>query len=165
MITKKSATQKAIENSNVSKAAQAALEDLFAEAFSHSWDFETDIQGTKLTIKDLFNKFDDHAFHCLQHRYAIDFGLRIDASLTPAERHKLYFESKILKTGSRDFINKYQYLAAEFNGVQTNKCTGKLCDVYFVEFQCHGIHMHSWVVKDYPQDRDPYHRYALNNND
>jgi len=165
MIKKKSATQKAIENSNVSKAAQAALEDLFAEAFSHCWDFETDIQGTALTIKDLFIKFCEQEFDSYQHRYAVEYGLRIDASLTPAGRRKLYFERELLKTGKfngYDYLplQGYMYLAVEFNGVQTSKGTGKPCDVYFIELRQHNRFINSWVVKDYPQDHDPYHRYA-----
>lgn len=165
MIKKKSATQKAIENSKVPKAAQAALEDLFAEAFSHSWDFETDIQGTELTIKDLVDKFDGHEFHCLQHLYAIYYGLRIGASLTPAERRKRYFERELLKTGKfngYDYLplQGYMYLAVEFNKVRTSKGTGKPCDVYFIELRQHNRFINSWVVKDYPQDHDPYHRYA-----
>ena len=157
MIKKKSTKQKALENSNVSKAAQAALEDLFLEAFRYDFEFETDIQGTELTIKDLFTKFCNHEFHCLQHLYAIYYGLRIDASLPPAERRKRYFENEILKT---EKFKNYEYFAVEFNKVRTSKGMGKPCDVYFVELRQHGRFINSWVVKDYPQDRDPYHRYA-----
>jgi len=103
------------------------------------------------------DKFDGHEFHCLQHLYAIYYGLRIGASLTPAERRKRYFENEILKT---EKFKNYEYLAVEFNKVRTSKGMGKPCDVYFVELRQHGRFINSWVVKDYPQDRDPYHRYA-----
>lgn len=167
MIKKKSTKQKAIENSKVPKAAQAALEDLFAEAFSHCGDFETDIQGTALTIKDLFIKFCEQEFKSDQHVAASGYlGLaRGYLGIISAECYKLYFELEILKTGKfngYDYLpfQGYEYLAVEFNNVRTSKGTGKPCDVYFIELRQHNRFINSWVVKDYPQDHDPYHRYA-----
>ena len=162
MIRKKSEKQKAIENSKVPMAVQTALEDFFAEQFQMGFDFKTDIQGTELTIKDLFIKFCEGQFQCRQHVQASGYWL--DCSLNPdfdnwdsSQKYKRYFETEILKTGT---FNDYEYLAVTFECVQSSKFTGKPCDVYFVELRQHGRFVNSWVVKDYPQDHDPYHRYA-----
>ena len=162
MIRKKSEKQKAIENSKVPMAVQTALEDFFAEQFQMGFDFKTDIQGTDLTITDVFIKFVTQQFQSEQHIPARVYWL--DCSLNPdfdnwasSQKYKRYFETEILKTGE---FNDYEYLAVTFNGVQSTKYTGKPCDIYFVELRHLGRFINAWVVKDYPQDHDPYHRYA-----
>jgi hypothetical protein len=148
MINKKSKKQKAIENEKRPETFKTQLEDLFTRAFLMGFDFDDDIQQCRFSLADLFQKFCNNEFDSEQHDR---FGQPVHNALA--------FERDIVK---RDELNGIHYKAVQLNGVRTSTGTGKPCDLYFIFlYNKYGrpIDKQGWVVKDYPQDRDIYHRY------
>jgi len=163
MINKKSKKQKEIENERTPEAFKTEIEDLFSDAFQICFDFDDCIQQTRLTLNDLFQKFCFSEFDSEQHTKAIASGrARYNADMPPLgnqELFKLNFEREILKRGE---FNGIHYKAVQLDCVRTSNGTGKPCDMYFIFlYNKYGrpINNGCWLVKDYPQDRDFYHRY------
>lgn len=166
MINRKSKKQKAIDNERTSQHIKTQLEELFAHEFKMGFTFEDDIQHSRLTLRDVFQKFCACEFDSEQHTKAIVGGRKkYNGSgmpdLNSEELCKLHFEREILKRGELDGIN---YRAVQLDRVLTGKLSGKPCDMYFIFLATRfGRSLDSfgcWVVKDYPQDRDFYHRYC-----
>jgi hypothetical protein len=164
MINKKSKKQKAIENKRTPETLKTQLEDLFAHTFKMGFNFDDDIQQCGFSLADLFQKFCLSDFDSEQHTKAIvDGRKKYNGSGTPdlniEELLKLHFEREMLEQWE---LNGIHYKAVQLNGVRTSNKTGKPCDLYFIFlYNKYGrpIDKQGWVVKDYPQDRDIYHRY------
>lgn len=163
MINKKTKKQKAIENERTSDFAKNQIEDLFLNAFKMGFAFDDDIQQCRLSLKELFQKFCFSEFDSDQHTKAIVSGrARYNAGMPPLGNHELYkleFERDMLKPGE---LNGIKYKSVQLDCVRTSNGTGKPCDMYFI-FLCNKygrpINNGCWLVKDYPQYRDFYHRY------
>ena len=164
MISRKSKKQKATENKRTSEAFKTKLEDLFSDAFQMGFSFDDDIQQCRFALNDLFQKFCFSEFDSEQYVRALVSGRqRYNGSGMPSLGNqalfKLNFEREILKRGE---LNGIQYRAVQFDCVRTSNGTGKPCDIYFIfMYNKYGrpINNGCWAVKDYPQDRDFYHRY------
>jgi hypothetical protein len=164
MINKKSKKQKAAENERTSDAVKTQIEDLFLNAFQMDFDFDDDIQQCRLSLSDFFQKFCACEFDSKQHNRAIVSGrARYNAGMPPLGNQalfKLEFERDMLKPGE---LNGIKYKAVQLDCVRTSNGTGKPCDMYFIFlYNQYGrpINNGCWLVKDYPQDSDFYHRYG-----
>lgn len=164
MINRKSKKQKAIENERTPEALKTQIENLFSQAFQMGFAFDDDIQQCRLSLKDLFQKFCFSEFDSEQHTRAIVSGReRYNLSGMPRlgnqEIFEIEFDRDILKHGE---LNGIRYKAVQLDCVRTSKGTGKPCDMYFIFlYNKYGrsINNGCWLVKDYPQDRDFYHRH------
>lgn len=164
MISKKSKKQKAVENKRTSDIHKWTLEELFSHVFLRSFDFDDEIQQCRFGLGELFQMFCLSKFDSEQHTKAIISGRqRYNNSSMPDlsddDLLKLYFERDLVKSDKWYGIN---YKAVQLDCVLTSNQTGKPCDIYFIfAYDRHGrpIGTQNWVVKDYPQDRDIYHRY------
>jgi len=164
MINKKSKKQKAVENKRTSDIHKWTLEELFSHVFLRSFDFDDEIQQCRFGLGELFQKFCFSEFYSEQHTKAIASGrARYNNSSMPDlsddDLLKLYFERDLVKSDKWYGIN---YKAVQLDCVRTSNGTGKPCDMYFIFlYNKYGrpINNGCWLVKDYPQDRDFYHRY------
>lgn len=144
MINKKSKTQKAIENLKVPKAVQTAIEDLFAKEFHLGFDFDTEIQASKLRPVPIAESLENGSVRPVAIKDRLDKGAY--------SCHDIFLGPPVTVKG----IN---YAPASF--IEVTSKHGRPFDLYIIEERHRNAFIRSWVVRDYPQDQDFYHRYEL----